>query len=290
MSQLPPQGPPSAQPPAQPPAPPAGAPPATPPPAYVPPPPPPNFKSGKKKTIGMIVAGVVGAGLLGGIVGLTLGGGDDDSSPAAGSDGNGSGILNPTPVGSVDQPPEPDGENPAEPDPAEPDIPDVPAPVDEPADTGGDMVTIGAVLIPVPDGWEVQGDPGDYDVNLAGEDGTWVYALTGTVDPTSDAGSVLSGTLDSLVPSDNYSQLELSAIEPLDPFGSVVSGAVMDYSGLWVDTQGSTPVSGRIYAAIRQDGTALLMSFEHSPPDEFDSSMATWGPLLEETFSLFGSN
>ena len=157
-------------------------------------------------------------------------------------------------------------------------------------DTGGDMVSIGSVLIPVLAGWEVQGDPSENDVNLSAEDGTWVYALTGTVDATTDAGSALSGTLDSLLPADSYSQLEQSAIEPIDPFGSVVSGAVMDYSALWVDTQGSTPVYGRIYAAIRQDGTALIMSFEHSPPEEFESSMATWGPLLEETFSLFGSN
>jgi hypothetical protein len=277
MSQLPP---PPVEPPVQPPVQP---------PAYAPPPTPPNFRSGRTKTIGLIVAGVVGAGLLGGVVGLTLGG-DDDSAASAGSHGNGSGILDPTPVGSVDQPSDPDGEEPAEPDPAVPEIPDVPAPVDEPVDTGGDMVSIGGIQVPVPGGWEVQGDPGDNEVNLQAEDGTWVYVLTGTVEPTSDAGAVLSSQQDSFIPADYYSQLQLSEITPFPPYGSVVSGAFMDYSGLWVDTQGSTPVYGRIYTAIRQDGTALLLSIEHSPPEDFESSAETWGPLLEDTLSLFGSS
>ncbi|MCW2843814.1 MAG: hypothetical protein JWN22_1730 [Nocardioides sp.] len=39
---------------------------------------------------------------------------------------------------------------------------------------------------------------------------------------------------------------------------------------------------------MRQDGTALAISAEHAPPDGFDASTGSWGPLIDTTFNLFG--
>ncbi len=79
-------------------------------------------------------------------------------------------------------------------------------------------------------------------------------------------------------------------MSPLQPFGSLVSIAVMDYQALWVDAQGSLPLYGQMYVGIRQDGTSLVMTAEHSPPEEFDASGTSWGPIIDDTFNAFGSN
>ncbi len=65
---------------------------------------------------------------------------------------------------------------------------------------------------------------------------------------------MLSANLDTMLPPDNYSQLNTSDIRPLEAFGSVVSIAVMDYEALWVDAQSSIPLHGQVYVAVRQDG------------------------------------
>jgi hypothetical protein len=117
-----------------------------------------------------------------------------------------------------------------------------------------------------------------------------VYALTGVVDPTSDAASLLDSNRDRFLPGDYYSQLATSDITPLNPFGSVVSIAAMDYEGLWVDNQGSTPVYGRIYAAVRQDGTALMLGVEHTPPEDFESSADSWGQVVDGAYGVFGGS
>lgn len=86
-------------------------------------------------------------------------------------------------------------------------------------------------------------------------------------------------------------------IQPVDPFGSVVSAATVEYRATWVDSQGSMPLRGQIWAAVRQDGTALrqdgtalLMSAEHAPPNQWEDSAAAWGPVISETFSQFGAS
>ena len=51
----------------------------------------------------------------------------------------------------------------------------------------------------------------------------------------------------------------------LEPFGSVVSLAGIEYEALWVDNQGSVSIHGQIYVGVRQDGTVLGILIEHAP-------------------------
>lgn len=254
-----------------------------------------NFRSGKNKTIAIIFGAVVGIGVLGALGAAVFGGGHEATTTAKSVEPGspGSGILHPTPVGAISTTPAP-----AEATPTESASP-APVPTPEPTPevqptapaAGGDVVTIGnGVQIAVPSGWHVLGDQGDSSVNLADDSGSWIYALTGTVETTADAASVLQGNLDAFLPGDYYSQLQLGDINALDPFGSIVSAAVINYQGQWVDSQGSTAVRGTIYAAVRQDGSALLMSAEHSPPKDFQDSSSSWGPVIDASFNAFGGS
>lgn len=261
------------------------------------PPPGGNFKSGKGKTIALIVGGVVAIGLLGGVGALVLGGGGDEKKVTTVSpETNNTGILNPSPIGSASPQPDPGLPTPTDPTPTAPTPTPEPTPTPTPEPTpepppAGDTVTIGnGVQIVLPDTWQVAGSPGESSVNMSDGNGTYLFALTGTDNPSTDAGSIISGNLESLLPSSNYSQVKMSDISPLEPFGSVVSFAVLDYKALWVDSQGSTPLYGQIYAAVRQDGTVLIINPEHSPPDEYEASYSSWGPVLENSFNLFGSS
>ena len=200
MSTTPPEGP---QQPAYAPAPPA-------PPAYTPAAPSRpgspggNFSSGRGKTIGLIVAGVVAVGALGGLGAVVFGGDESGDLSSASTGGSGQpgedvdpsgegGILNPTPLGSAT--PDTDGTDEPSPstepteEPSTSDLPtEGPAPTLDPA-SDTDVVTIGTgVQVPVLDGWEVVGQ-GDSDVLLGDGQNSFVYAVTGTVDPSIDAAS-----------------------------------------------------------------------------------------------------
>lgn len=239
------------------------------------------FKSGKQKTIAMIVAGVVVVGGIGGLVGAMAGGGGDDKALAAPGEG-GSGILNPTPVGNTNPAPEETTE-PTEPTPQPTDA----APPPPPA---GDGVSLGGVAtIPLPSGWSVLGES-DTDALLTDDQNTWVYAVVGQQDPSTDAGAFLSQVVPQILPSENYSQLQLGEVAPIQPFGSMVSAAVVDYQALWVDSQGSMSLYGQLYVAIRQDGSSLIMTAEHTPPEEFEQSYSSWGPVIDGAFQAFASN
>lgn len=236
------------------------------------------FNSGKQKTIAMIVAGVVVVGGIGGLIGAMAGGGGDDKNVAAPGEG-GSGILNPTPVGNT----QPTPSETTEPTPQETTAPSPPPP--------GDGVTLGGGIatIPVPGGWSVLGQ-GDTDVLMGDDQGSWVYAIVGQEDPSTDAGALLSQIVTDILPAENYSQLELSPVSPIQPFGSMVSAAVVDYQALWVDSQGSMPLYGQLFVGIRQDGASLVMSAEHNPPEEFEASYNSWGPVIDGAYNAFASN
>lgn len=284
--------------PAQPVVPPA-APPGVPPPPPTAPPvapgppmgPPPGssglFKSGKQKTIALIAGGVLAAGVLGGLVAVVAGGGDDESSTAGGT-GQNAGILNPKPVGNVETPAPPAGEATPTPTPT-PETAPTEAPVPTPVQGSSDGLVVGTVTIALPSGWSLVGDVGSDNALVTDGAGTYVSILTGVVDPTTDAASLLGDNVGFFVGGDNYSDVSVDPIQPIDPFGSVVSGAVTTYGAVWVDAQGVYPVRGAIWSAVRQDGTALLMSAE-TAKKEWDASSGAWGPVVDETYSLFGSS
>jgi hypothetical protein len=265
-----------------------------------------NFRSSRGKTIGLIVAGVVAVGALGGLGALLFGGDDGDKLTSPGKAGgqpsaevspstDGGGILDPTPVGSAS--PDPGATDAASPSPEATDGPTLPSiPTEEPSPTldpttdGTDVVTIGSgVQVPVLPGWDVVGQ-GDSDVLLGDGQNSYVYAVTGVVDPSSDAASVISASMDSILPKQSYTQLRKTDITPLEAFGSVVSIAGLQYQATWTDQQASVPLQGLLICAVRQDGTAIIMTAEHAPPDEFESSAESWAPVLNATLGLFGSS
>ena len=131
---------------------------------------------------------------------------------------------------------------------------------------------------------------GDIDVLLGDDNGSWVYAIVGQEDPSTDAGALLSQIVTDILPAENYSQLELSPVSPIQPFGSMVSAAVVDYQALWVDSQGSMPLYGQLFVGIRQDGASLVMSAEHNPPEDFEASYDSWGPVVDGAYNAFASN
>ncbi len=238
------------------------------------------FNSGKQKTIAMIVAGVVVVGGIGGLIGAMAGGGDDKQDVAAPGEG-GSGILNPTPISNTNPEPEETTE-PTEPAPQPTEAEPRPPPA-------GDGVSLGGVAtLPLPSGWSVLGQS-DTDALLTDDQNTWVYGVVGQQDPSTDAGALLSQVIPEVLPSENYSQLQLGEVSPIQPFGSMVSTAVVDYQALWVDSQGSMSLYGQMYVGIRQDGASLILTAEHTPPDEFEQSNSSWGPVVDGAFQAFAS-
>jgi hypothetical protein len=261
------------------------------------------FKSSRGKTIGLIVAGVVAVGALGGLGALLFGGDDELPNTSTGGtvdpgeeitpDG---GILSPSPIGTAapqpsDQPT--DGSEPTE-EPSPTDEPSPVTPTEGPAptldpETGGDVVTIGnGVQVPVLPGWQVVGT-GDADVLLGDGQNSFVYTVTGTVDPSADAASVIAASVGDILPKNTYTQFRQTDITPLQAFGSVVSMAGMQYQATWTDQQAAVPLQGLLICAVRQDGTAVIITAEHAPPEEFEQSAESWAPVVNGILGLFGA-
>lgn len=233
------------------------------------------FKSGKNKTIALIVGGVVAIGVIGGVAAMLAGGGDSkDEVTTTTSAPQGSGVLDPAPVENTDPAPTEPGET-TEPAPeTTAPAPETtapapePEPEPEPAPAGGDSVVIaGNIAVPVLAGWEVFGsDEGSVSM---GKGNDFIFATTGTVEPSTDAGQLLSEQLTSILPPESYTNLATSDVLPQQPGGSIVSVALIEYEATWTDGQGTVPIHGVMFAAVRQDGTAMIILGEHTPPKEF---------------------
>jgi len=275
--------------------------PSQPPPGYYPPPPPGGYppppppaslhRSGQGRTIALIVAGAVGAGIFGALGAVIFGGGDEDGDVTTSeAKGNGSGILDPVPVGTATPQPVPT-DSPTDSPTTDPTAtPEPTADPTTPPPVEGSTETIGSgVQVFVPDGWEVTGR-GNLDIGLSDGDGSWAYVLTGVDEPSVEASAVLSANLGTMLPPENYSQLETSDVRLLEAFGSVVSIAVMDYEALWVDAQSSVPLHGQVYVAVRQDGVVMLIAVEHTPPDDFTATIDGWGQVVDNSFNLLGGS
>ena len=64
----------------------------------------------------------------------------------------------------------------------------------------------------------------------------------------------------------------------------------MQYQATWTDQQASVPLQGLLICAVRQDGTAMIITAEHAPPDEFKESAESWAPVVNATLGLFGAS
>jgi hypothetical protein len=277
------------------------------------------FNSSRMKVIGLITAGVVAVGALGGVAGVVF---DSDDQleqiedPEVGSSAlapGGAGVMgnsvavkrqvkkswglpssgeseSPTPVGSAtpeSESPSPGTTTSASPSSETSSASPEPSPSPSP-DGGGEGVTMAdGTQIYVPAGWTVEFQ-NDTNMGMTDGNGSYAYAYTGTADPSTAAGDLLAGNIPNLLPADNYTQLQTTDIQPLQPFGSVVSFAGMGYRALWVDNQGSVSLEGRFYVAVRQDGLVLAMLLEALPVEAYEGAAPKLSEIMKNTFGRFG--
>jgi hypothetical protein len=142
----------------------------------------------------------------------------------------------------------------------------------------------------VPDGWNIDAQ-GGVEAYLRDGEGSFSYILSGDVDPSVPATTVLASNLDVLLPPEGYTQRQI--VEEVrnwgdgEPFGTVVSSALMTYTALWVDTQGSAPIAGSIFLGVRSDGKVLVTLIEHIPPEEWDAAFEQAFRIAYNSFSRF---
>ena len=268
------------------------------------------FNSSRLKVIGLITAGVVLVGALGGLAGVVFD--PDPTDPdlvvepgsevvSLGGAGNSEGRFHvrglvrgdesPTPVGSVT--PGSETASPTESisptDAATRTDSGSPAPEPSPSpDDTGTVTLANGVQIYLPPGWQVDYQD-DLQTNLSDGKGNWAYAYSDNGFPADgDAANLISQNLDGLLPPDNYTNRAYSEIGAIQPFGSVVSVAYMDYEALWVDSQGSVSLHGQIYSGIRQDGAGLIVLVEHAPAEDWDNGFEQVKDIVNATFSRFG--
>jgi hypothetical protein len=154
--------------------------------------------------------------------------------------------------------------------------------------SGGQGTTIEAtgVDIYVPDGWTVDFQDENRVFQSNGQN-SFSFAFSYVDDPSAAAGDIITQNLTSLLPGENYTQLQTSDVVPLEPFGSIVSLAGIEYDALWVDNQGSISIHGLIYVAVRQDGTVLGLLVEHAPSEEFTDALDEMIPILDNSYTRF---
>jgi hypothetical protein len=277
------------------------------------------FNSSRLKVIGMITAATVAVGALGGIAGVAFDpepvtkdnviqpggdGGTQLAPPSVGSPGNSAphgrsarssftsrvpssdATSSPSSVGSVS--PGSGGFTDAPSDGAT----EEPTPTEgggttTPEGSGGATIEATGVDVYVPPNWTVDFQD-ENRVAQSDGNGSFSFAFSYADDPATAAGDVITQNLENLLPAENYTQLQTSDVVPLEPFGSVVSLAGIEYNALWVDNQGSVSIHGQIYVGVRQDGTVLGILIEHVPSEDFESVLEDLTPILDNSFGRFG--
>jgi hypothetical protein len=235
----------------------------------------PGNKSGQRRTILTILAGVVLVGLLGGLAGVVFDGDHAKKRPTPGP-------VSPT-------------------DPAL--LSTAPAPAAVPSSSPlltytaleagkkkqqGHYVTLDEdVRVWVPPGWTVKWSD-ESQVNLCSSELTCVYAFVDTAEPSIEATEVVLRSLEYILNQSPYTQREIFDVVPLQPVGSIVSFAMVDYTVMYVDNQGSTPLYGRHSVLVRQDGVVLVDDVRSvGGPDQFNAELESWAEVLSVTQTEF---
>jgi hypothetical protein len=277
------------------------------------------FNSSRLKVIGLITAATVAVGALGGIAGVVFdpdpvtkdnviqpGGDSQQLAPSVldpGAPGNASprshraaspftsrlpgadSTESPSTVGSISP-----GDGGLSSSPSDESTEATTEPTDggDSGDSGGNGTTIEAtgVDIFVPNGWTVDFQDENRVFQSNGQN-SFSFAFSFADDPSLAAGDVITQNLESLLPAENYTQLQTSDVQTLEPFGSVVSLAGIEYEALWVDNQGSISIHGQIYVGVRQDGTVLGILIEHAPAEEFPDAFEDMVPILDNSYTRF---
>lgn len=223
------------------------------------------FKAGRRRTIALIVAGIIAVGGLGAVAAVAFGH-DDEPLPTNGLEEGSD--FDPTPVALPNEP----GEDPT------------PIPTISPErSTDSDTVTIGdEVEIFVPRAWRVAASDQDEVILINGK-GSLIKAFAGTANTTDAVRLVQDATGRLGLPVGS----KYTDPTTLEPKGTVVSAAYFDYWYKIADQQGTMKFAGRGYILTRQDKSVLILGAEHTPPKKWSQGFDAMLPVLEEAYARF---
>jgi hypothetical protein len=144
------------------------------------------------------------------------------------------------------------------------------------------------IFVPAPD-WQVY-ERADTRLWAMNGKGSFAFAAAGKyADASVRAGDVLAQNLQGLLPPDTYTQLQTNG--PRDfgavPYGDIVSWSILDYKALWTDPQGAVSIYGQLYAGVRKDGAVLVVLIEHVPPDDWNDTLYPRASIVEQSFLRF---
>jgi hypothetical protein len=145
-------------------------------------------------------------------------------------------------------------------------------------------------LIFIPSDWEVYQK---FDTRLWAMNGkgSFAFAAVGKYNDASvRAGDVIQQNLEGLLPPDTYTQLQTADIDNdawTMPYGDVIDLAELSYEALWADQQGSVLLHGQIYAGVRKDGAVLIVLIEHVPPQDWADTLYPRASVVEQSFLRF---
>jgi hypothetical protein len=156
---------------------------------------------------------------------------------------------------------------------------------DDPGTSTGTGVDLGPgiVIVPTPPPWQILGQ-GPTHVVLADGRGNASLAIA---QPTDASAAILGAFYDLIASNETLSNIRFGDPAALQPFGSIVSAAVMPYEATFSDPQGSFDLKGALWFGVRQDGGTLTMMAQTTPPTEFAPSEPEWGPIVNGAFGNF---
>ena len=152
--------------------------------------------------------------------------------------------------------------------------------------TEGTITIGGDTKVPIPRGWKV--DHADAD-NVALLDGkrTVFYAFINSAD-TTDAATLVAATIKNYLPQELYTKVKTLPAAPLPTMGTMLSRVGFQYDATRTDLQSALHVHGFISIAVRPDKKVLILNAEHSPPKEWQKTIAGWMPIHQGASYSFG--
>ena len=143
----------------------------------------------------------------------------------------------------------------------------------------------------IPSDWELY-QTADTRLWAMNGTGSFAFAAVGKYNDASvRAGDVIEHNLEGLLPPDTYTQLKTAGPQDFGtmPYGDLVSWSELSYEALWADPQGSALIHGQIYAGVRKDGAVLVVLIEHVPPDEWAETLYPRAAIVEQSFLRFAN-
>ena len=145
----------------------------------------------------------------------------------------------------------------------------------------------GIVTVPTPPPWAPAAQSPVHVVMFDGR-GNAALAITTAADPATDASGAVAGAFYELIASnEQLSNVAFGDPVAIQPFGSLVSAAVMPYESTFSDPQGSFDLKGALWVGIRQDGAQLTMMAQTTPPENFVTNSAQWSEVIDGAFNSF---